>query len=307
MSVRLIISVIAFLAVFMPATLQAQSCESLSKLISPTVSITMAKSTAAGTFTPERQRTRSRTCRLFAGSPQLSNPRPTPTSESKSGFRSPSWNGKFLAVGSGGWGGSINYDDMADALRRGYATSPRMMATRSSGASFIVGHPEKFIDFAYRAEHEMTVEAKALIKAFYGRDARYSYWNGCSGGGREGLLQAYRYPDEFDGIIAGDPANVRRNAWALWLAVQTFKDPADYIPPEKYPMIHRAVLDACDANDGLKDGLIENPESCHVDFKALQCKSADGPRLPDRPPGQNRADHHQPGDHGVRQGPIPAP
>ena len=103
---------------------------------------------------------------------------------------------------------------------------------------------------AYRAEHEMTVEAKRLIKAFYGREARYSYWNGCSGGGREGLLQAYRYPDEFDGIIAGDPANVRRNAWALWLATQTFKDPSAYIPPDKYPMIHRFALDACDAGDG---------------------------------------------------------
>ena len=123
----------------------------------------------------------------------------------------------------------------------------------------------------------MTVEAKILIRAFYGHDARLSYWNGCSGGGREGLLQAYRYPDEFDGIIAGDPADIRRNAWALWLAVQTFKDPADHIPAEKYPMVHRAVLDACDGNDGLKDGLIDNPETCHVDFKRLGCKAADGP------------------------------
>ena len=110
----------------------------------------------------------------------------------------------------------------------------------------------------------------------------------------KGLLQAYRYPDEFDGIIAGDPANVRRNAWALWLATQTFKDPAAYIPPEKYPLIHRAVLNACDANDGLKDGLIENPESCHVDLKALECKACRRPRLPDSAPGANRTDHHEP-------------
>lgn len=123
----------------------------------------------------------------------------------------------------------------------------------------------------------MTLEAKALIQAFYSRGPHYSYWNGCSGGGREGLLQAFRYPDEFDGIIAGDPANVRRNAWALWLANQTFKDPATYIPPAKYAMIHRTVLKACDANDGLKDGLIEDPESCHVDFKTLACKTGDGP------------------------------
>jgi feruloyl esterase len=186
------------------------------------------------------------------------------------------WNGKFIAVGSGGLGGSLSYGEMADALRRGYATSATDDGHTGPSASFVVGHPEKLIDFAYRAEHEMTVEAKTLIRAFYGRDPRYSIWSGCSGGGREGLLQASRYPDEFDGIIAGDPANIRRNSWALELAVQTFKDPEAYIPPAKYPMIHRAVLEPCDAKDGLKDGLIEAPESCNVDFKSLQCKAADG-------------------------------
>jgi feruloyl esterase len=133
------------------------------------------------------------------------------------------------------------------------------------------------IDYAYRAEHEMTLEGKRLIEALYGQMPAYSYWSGCSGGGREGLLQAARYPAEFDGVVAGDPANIRRNAWALSLAVQTFKDPAAYIPPEKYAMIHQAVLNACDASDGLKDGLIEEPERCQVDFKILECKGADGP------------------------------
>jgi feruloyl esterase len=123
----------------------------------------------------------------------------------------------------------------------------------------------------------MAVEAKALIKAFYGHPQRYAYWNGCSGGGREGLLQAYRYPEEFDGIIAGDPADMRRNAWALWLANAAFKDQQDYIPSAKYAMIHRAVLDACDAKDGLKDGLISDPESCRVDFASLTCKTGDSP------------------------------
>jgi feruloyl esterase len=160
MSVRLIISVIAFLAVFMPASLQAQSCESLSKLISPTVSITMAKSTAAGTFTPRDGAAAIQDlpsfCRVAA------NLKPTSDSDIRIEVWLPSsnWNGKFLAVGSGGWGGSLNYDDMADALRRGYATSSTDDGHSSSGASFIVGHPEKFIDFAYRAEHEMTVEAR---------------------------------------------------------------------------------------------------------------------------------------------------
>ena len=268
------------LAMVVPSTLQAQSCEDLSKLVSPTVFITLARSTDAGAFTPDGSTTTlldlPAFCRVAA------NLKPTDDSDIRTEIWLPisSWNGKFIAVGNGGWGGSISstaYDDMAYALRRGYATSATDDGHPDRGASFVLGHPEKFIDFAYRAEREMTVEAKALIKAYYGRDARYSYWNGCSAGGREGLLQAYRYPDEFNGVIAGDPANVRRNAWALWLAERTFKDPVTYIPPAKYPMIHRAVLDACDANDGLKDGLIDEPEKCHVDFKALECNGPDGP------------------------------
>jgi feruloyl esterase len=239
------------------------------------MSITMAKVIPAGAFMPpassKEQFNLPAFCRVVATL--------RPTSDSDIGIEVwlpiNGWNGKFLAVGSGGWGGSIAYGAMTDALRRGYATSATNDGHTGSSARFIMGHPEKFIDFAYRAEHEMTVEAKALIQDFYGRDPRYSYWDGCSGGGREGLLQAARYPDEFDGIIAGDPANVRRNAWALWLANRTFKNPAEYIPPSKYPMIHQAVLDACDANDGLRDGLIENPESCHVDFKKLACKGQD--------------------------------
>jgi feruloyl esterase len=260
-----------------PGLLHARSCEALLKLASQTAQISLAKTVEAGSFVPSGSSDAltqlPRFCRV---SVQLK-----PSADSDIGAEiwlpASGWNGKFLAVGSGGWGGSIGYEDMAEALRRGYATSATDDGHTGRGASFIAGHPEKFIDFAYRAEHGMILEAKRLIKEFYGRDARYAYWNGCSGGGREGLLQAYRYPDEFDGIIAGDPANIRRNAWALWLAVQTFKDPEAVIPPEKYPAIHRAVLAACDANDGLRDGLIDDPASCHVDFKTLQCAAADGP------------------------------
>jgi feruloyl esterase len=280
MTERLMRSFIVLIATFAPAALQAQSCENLSKLISPTVSITLAKTVKSGAFTPTEGTTAPYNLPAFCR--VLASLKPTADSDIQAEIWLPisGWNGKFVAVGNGGWGGSISdsaYEDMADALRRGYATSATDDGHTARGASFVVGHPEKFIDFAYRSEREMAVEAKALIKAYYGHAPRYSYWNGCSAGGREGLLQAYRYPDEFDGVIAGDPANVRRNAWALWLAEQTFKDPAAHIPPAKYPMIHRAVLAACDANDGLKDGLIEDPEKCHVDFKALECKGPDGP------------------------------
>jgi len=277
MARKLMLSMIVLRGAFVPTPLQAESCEALSKLVSPTVSITLANTIDSGTFTPPGS-TESfphlpAFCRVTASL------KPTSDSDIRIEVWLPiaGWNGKSLAVGSGGWGGFFNYDAMANALRRGYSTSATDDGHTGASASFVVGHAEKFIDFAYRAEHEMTIEAKTLIKAFYGREARYSYWTGCSGGGREGLLQAYRYPNEFNGIIAGDPANVRRNAWALWLAVQSFKDSDAYIPPEKYPMIHRAVLGACDANDGLKDGLIEDPENCHIDFKALQCKATDHP------------------------------
>ena len=263
------IALFALLLAAVAAPLRAQSCESLAKLDSPQVTITLTQVTqAAGEVSGLPP-----FCRVAA--------KLKPTTDSEIGIEAwlpiTGWNGKYMAVGSGGWGGSIAYREMAEALRRGYATSATDDGHTGSSGRFLMGHPEKFVDFAYRAEHQMAAETKALIQAFYGRDPHYSYWNGCSGGGREGLLQAARYPDEFDGVIAGDPANVRRNAWALWLANQTFKDAAAYIPPSKYPMIHQAVLAACDASDGLKDGLIDDPTRCQVDFKQLECKAGDAP------------------------------
>jgi len=276
MNRRLPFSLLAALLLSAQSTLAAQECEGLQKLASPTVSITLAKSIPTGEFTPPGAN--KPLARLPAFCRIAATLKPTADSAIGTEIWLPGdgWNGKFMAVGSGGWGGSIAYDSMAEALRRGYATSATDDGHTGPGAAFLAGHPEKFIDFAYRAQHEMTVEAKLLVKAFYGLSPAHSYWNGCSGGGREGLLQAARFPDEFDGIIAGDPANIRRNAWALWLANQTFKDPAAYIPPSKYPLVHQAVLNACDASDGLKDGIIDNPETCHPDFQQLTCKSGDG-------------------------------
>jgi feruloyl esterase len=260
-----------------PAVLHAASCEDLAKLSTASVDITVAKPVAAGAFEPPPG------VRVPANLPAFCRVavtlRPTSDSDIRAEVWLPTsgWNGKLLAVGSGGWGGAIGYNALADGVQRGYATVASDDGHESAGASFVVGHPQKLIDFAYRAEHEMTVEAQALVKALYSREPAHSYWSGCSGGGREGLLQAARYPEEFDGVVAGDPADVRRNAWALSLAVRTFKDPESRIPPQKYPLIHQAVLAACDAQDGLKDGLISEPERCQVDFKPLECKGAEGP------------------------------
>ena len=267
-----------------PAALHAAACDNLETLSAPTVHVTLAKSVGAGAFRlPDGTFRPPGAAVPFEKLPAFCRVGATLTPTADSDIRAEiwlpesGWNGKLLAVGSGGWGGAIGYNALADALSRGYAAVSSDDGHESQGASFIVGHPQKLIDFAYRAEHEMTVEAKALVKTFYGRAPSRSYWDGCSGGGREGLLQAARYPEEFDGVVAGDPADVRRNAWALWLATQTFKDPAALIPPAKYPMIHQAVLEACDAQDGVKDGLISEPERCHVDFRRLECKGGDAP------------------------------
>jgi len=259
-----------------PAALHAETCERLAALSTATREI-HSQRVAAGTLTPPGDGTALTQLPPFCRAML----RLAPTGDSDIGaevWLPENWNGRLLVVGNGGWGGAPDYGQMAAGLRRGYAVAATDDGNKSHGARFLMGHPEKFIDFAYRAQHETTLAAKALVKALYAREPSRSYWQGCSGGGREGLIQAWRYPDEFDGVIAGDPANVRRNAWALWLAVQTLSDPAAYIPPAKYPMIHNAVLAACDASDGLQDGLISQPERCHIDFALLQCKAGDSPQ-----------------------------
>ncbi len=186
------------------------------------------------------------------------------------------WNNKLQSVGNGGWAGVISYSAMADAVRAGYASASTDTGHAGGSGSFALGHPEKLIDFGWRSEHEMTVKAKAVIQAFYGSAPKLSYWNGCSTGGRQGLKEAQKFPDDYDGIIAGAPAN--RTALALWVAFAVLKDPASYIPPSKYPLIHAVVLNACDGRDGVRDGLIEVPTQCKFDARVLLCKGGDGPQ-----------------------------
>ena len=272
-----LVGFVSLLGLPLAAGATTRSCGDLAEMRTPHVSVMLAQELTAGDFKAPGASGR------LTGLPPFCRVvvKMTPTADSVIGAEIwlplNRWNQKLLAVGSGGWGGAIAYEAMADGLRRGYTASATDDGHTDGGASFVLGHPEKLIDFAYRAEREMTLEAKRVVQALYGHLPTHSYWSGCSGGGREGLLQAARYPDEFDGVLAGDPANIRRNAWALSLAVKTFKDPVARIPPEKYAAIHQAVLNACDASDGLRDGLIEEPERCQVDFKTLECKGADAP------------------------------
>jgi feruloyl esterase len=192
------------------------------------------------------------------------------------------WNDRFLSAGEGGFAGSPNYTrngldgGMDELLRRGYATAGTDTGHTSNETSWAVGHPEKAADYLYRAKHLVTVAAKGVIAAYYGRPARYSYFSSCSNGGRQGLLEVQRYPGDFDGLIIGAPWNFqsRSNAGFVWNA-QALSAPGAAIPAAKLPAITAAAMAACDAKDGLADGVIANPPGCRFDPAVLACKGAE--------------------------------
>src|SRR5262249_27616420 len=213
----------------------AAPCEGLASLALKEGTVTRAKLVPRGGFVPPGLPQSGR----GGGNPFLDLPefcrveatlRPTSDSDIKIEVRLPAsgWNGKFQAVGNGGWAGVISYGAMAEAVRARYASASTDTGHVGGSGAFALGHPEKLIDFAWRSEHEMTVKAKTIVEAFYGRGPRLSYWNGCSTGGRQGLKEAQKFPDDYDGIIAGAPAN--RTAISLWIADAVLKDPASYIP-----------------------------------------------------------------------------
>ena len=258
---------------------RAASCAELSKLTTHMATITTAEVVTAGGFKAPGAAAAAQTyarlpefCRVAA------TLRPTADSDIKIEVWLPvQWNGKFQAVGNGGWAGSISYTAMAAALAGGYATASTDTGHTGGSAAFAIGHPEKVIDLGYRSVHEMTAQAKTLINALYGRAPQFSVWNGCSQGGRQGITEAVRYPGDFDGVIAGAPAVNWMHLHAGRMAANRAanRDDAATIPADKYPLIHSAVLAACDANDGVKDGLIENPLACRFDPQVLQCKGSD--------------------------------
>ena len=268
----------------------AATCEHLSRLVLPHTSITLAESVQAGTFTipgggpappgaPPRE---------FSGLPAFCRVAASIAPSSDSDIRIEvwlplvDWNGKFMGVGNGGWSGAVNYAQMAPMLKRGYAVASTDTGHQSSGgdARWALGHPDKQIDFGYRAVHEMTLRAKEIIAAFYEGAPKYSYWNGCSSGGKQGLKEAQRFPADYDGIIAGAPANywTHLTAHIVSVAQSVRRDAASQIPQSQYPLIHEAVLRQCDARDGVRDGLLEDPRQCAFDPAELQCRDADAAR-----------------------------
>jgi len=272
------------------------SCESLASLSLPHAKIIAVQTVAPGAFVAPAIAGREGAAGPGAGgrgpapNPYLDAPAfcrvsatltPSADSDIKAEVWLPAsgWNGKYEAVGGGGWAGVISYPAMAAAVTAGYATASTDTGHTGGTADFALGHPEKLVDFGYRAIHETTVLAKPIIDAFYGTAPTISFFNGCSTGGRQAITEAQRYPDDFNAIVAGASAwdGMRMHAARVAVSQKINSNPDGVIPAAKLPMIHAAVLDACDALDGVKDGVLENPLQCHFDYAKLACKGADGP------------------------------
>lgn len=264
----------------------AKPCEELAALVLPDTRITAATLVPAGGFVPEEAEPPYVPPSLYQTLPAFCRVAATltPTPDSEIGFElwmpAAGWNGKLMGTGNGGAQGAIFHWSMGGPLERGYAVANTDTGHEGEGAdwSFAVGHPEKLTDYAWRAVHEMTVTSKIIIEAYYATAPRFSYWAGCSSGGRQGLMEAQRFPADYDGIVAGAPANAWVPLMAHTLLVQrAMTDPAGPLPLEKLPVIREAAIAACDAADGVRDRVVEDPSRCRFDPGALRCAGADGP------------------------------
>ena len=261
----------------------ASPCEDLVNLKAPGATITAVKALAVGdtqpieTFNIPPLPTSKAYCRVEA------TLAPTASSAIKVEVWLPleaAWNGKFMATGNGGYGGSLGGPrlSMRAALKAGYAVAGTDMGHSENGAggqaNWALNQPEKIIDWAHRANHETAAFAKAVIAAHYGKGPRLSYFSGCSDGGREALMEAQRYPGDFDGIVAGAPAApwprlMTSFAWS-WKAVQ--ENAASRLSDANLAVVQKAALAQCDKLDGIEDGVIEDPRRCKFDPVVVQCK-----------------------------------
>jgi hypothetical protein len=263
-----------------PAFAAGTSCEALKSLKLPQTTITESVQVPAGQFqdpgmpfvgdaiVPER-------CQVKA------TIRATADSEIRIEVWMPvsGWNHKFQGTGNGGFAGSITYHGgLVEALQRGYAagSTDTGHAVTGEDGKWAIGHPEKLVDFGNRAVHLMTVNAKAIVKAYYGTPAAKAYFASCSNGGRQALMEAQRFPDDYNGIVAGAPANdwtglMLDFTWNM----QAMMKPGAFIPADRAPAIEAAVNAQCDALDGVTDGVVGRPQACKFDPKKLLCSGAE--------------------------------
>jgi feruloyl esterase len=262
-----------------PAAAAPVACEALKAQTFEATTIASAQLVAAGTFKPpaastagpQNYSTVPAFCRVTGSI------RPTADSDIRFEVWLPAagWNGKFVQVGNGGAAGAIVHGALAQAVSRGYAAANTDMGHEGAGGDFswAAGHPEKVTDYAWRSFHLLTGVGKAITTAHYGRQPARSYWNGCSTGGRQGLKEAQRFPADYDGIVAGAPAN----NWALLMSfaieVQRNLTGPRALAVDKVALLKEAAIAACDATDGVKDRVITDPRRCSFDPGTLACKA----------------------------------
>ncbi len=262
-------------------SLDAAACARLTATKLPGVTVTSAALVAAGQMPPPPAR--------GGGAGPQANPfadlqavcrvaatlKPSSDSDIRMELWLPAaWNGRFRGTGNGGLGGGTpSMNALAGGVRRGYATAAHNTG-HAGDSSYAMDHPEQIKDFGYRATHEMTVASKALIRAFYGKPPSASYMAEGGGGTIAALSSAQRYPEDYDTLaVTGMSSYLTRHTFAqMWVWQATHQDAASFIPPDLYPVLHRAALNACDMGDGVADGIIGDPEACRFDPAVVQCK-----------------------------------
>ncbi|WP_157995168.1 tannase/feruloyl esterase family alpha/beta hydrolase [Peristeroidobacter soli] len=273
-------ALLALSAILLPLTSYAATCESLKSLAIADTTIDSSAAVAAGSFkdpavpwAPPAQLPEH--CRV------IGTIKPTPDSNIRFEVWLPqpgNWNGKLQGAGNGGFAGSINYHGgLVEAVQRGYAgvstdTGHTAANNNNEDVSWAKGHPEKLVDFGHRAIHLMTVNAKAIIQAYYGAGPKRSYFASCSNGGRQALMIAQRYPDDYDGIVAGAPANDWTGLMLgfLWNS-QAMLKPDAYVTPAHSPALEAEVNAQCDTLDGVKDQIVGVPRACNFQPQKLRC------------------------------------
>lgn len=264
------------------------TCASLSGLKIPQTTIVRAESFEAGAFVPpdadEKAAARFKKVPAFC---RVQATVETEAGNANSRIRmevwlptSSAWNHKLRGEGNGGFAGSINYGGLAGSVSGGYASGSTDTGHQGSAtdADWALNQPAKIKNFGYLAIHEMTEKTKQIIAAYYGHGPERSYFDSCSNGGRQALMEAQRYPRDYNGILAGAPANNWTNLISTGVLTGQALSGDGWISPAKLPAISEAVLLACDAQDGVKDGVLANPTRCHFDPNKLECQGTETDR-----------------------------
>jgi hypothetical protein len=267
-------------ALHIAPSMAASACEKLVDLSLPRTKITLARSYQSGEIVSGITRAPADLCRVAGTS--------KPSSDSDINFEvwiptNGHWNGKYEQIGNGGFAGTIWVPYIADAVSRGYAAAATDDGTSGPprGALTFIGHPNVLKDFGYRAIKVTTDSSKTIIKSLTGTYPNYSYFSGCSDGGREALMEAQRYPNDFDGIIVGSPANdliglgasFLWNMQALLSGPQTNNVPNGYLPASKIALLSQLAISKCVGKDGgvSTDAFLNDPTICHFDAAVAQC------------------------------------